>query len=91
MRLPSRDKFLWDSERVGEERVDLLRDLDIGEMALAGEDVDGGAADPFGEGFGEGDGHRGVLFAVDDRGRHSDLRRRERTSKPLSVACASLS
>jgi hypothetical protein len=27
VRLPLRDKFLWDGERVGEERVDLFRDL----------------------------------------------------------------
>ena len=31
--LPLRDEILWDSERVGEERVELLRDLDVGEMA----------------------------------------------------------
>jgi hypothetical protein len=45
----------------------------VGEVALAGEDVDGGAWDPFGQGIGKGDGHCGVFFAVDDRRRHVDL------------------
>ncbi len=72
-RLPFGDKIRRDSQPLGEKRTDLFRYLDVGEMALAGQDVQGGVADTLGYLMGTGDGNRGVFVAVNDRGRHGDL------------------
>jgi len=63
VRLPLRDKVLRDSQPIGQQRVDLFRDLDVGEVALAGQDVQGGVADTLGHLMGTGNRHRGVFFA----------------------------
>jgi hypothetical protein len=62
--LPFRDKILRDPEPACEERANLFRDLDVGEMTLPGQDVQGSAADPLGQVLGAGDGHGGVFAAA---------------------------
>jgi hypothetical protein len=56
-----------------QQRIDLSRGLDVDEVPFAGQHVQGGAGDSVAQFGSAGDGHRRIVFAVDDRRRHGDL------------------